>query len=199
MGSTLHTYHFHLWKLLQWFLALEDYQALFWRRCRGAIAWGWIFMYACLLSSPSRFCFPFFLFSCGWNIQKIKKNENTKRCTCLICLKSFSRREVIGKLCIGEVRVDLEHLCLCSWKQCRIFHESLCVNNYPLVYILSIIKIMCQALVLGWLDCLFTMCSTKIETLAVTLEFIFFTGKSNGSENFWTLLLYKFFKFSYFI
>ena len=125
------------------------------------------------------------------------KNENTKRCTCLICLKSFSKREVIGKLCIEEVRVDLEHLCSCSRKQCRIFHGSFSVNNYPLVYIHCIIKIMCQALVLGWLDCLFTMCRTKTETLAVARDFTFFTGTSNGYKLFCTLLMYKFFKFSY--
>ena len=119
-----------------------------------------------------------------------------KKITCLACLKSFSKREVIGKLCIEEVRVDLEHLCSCSRKQCRIFHGSFSVNNYPLVYIHCIIKIMCQALVLGWLDCLFTMCRTKTETLAVVHEFTFFTGKSNGSETFCTLLLYKLFKFS---
>ena len=116
--------------------------------------------------------------------------------SCLLCLKSFSKREVIGKLCIEEVRVDLEHLCSCSRKQCRIFHGSFSVNNYPLVYIHCIIKIMCQALVLGWLDCLFTMCRTKTETLAVVHEFTFLTRKSNGSDYFWTLLLYKLFKFS---
>ena len=124
------------------------------------------------------------------------KNENTKKFTCLSCLKSFSKGEVIGKLCIEEVRVDLEHLCSCSRKQCRIFHGSFSVNNYTLVYIHCIIKIMCQALVLGWLDCLFTMCRTKTETLSVVHEFTFFTGESNGSETFCTLLLYKFFKFS---
>ena len=53
---------------------------------------------------------------------------------------------------------------------------------------------MCQALVLG-LDCLFTMCRTKTETLAVVRELTFFTGKSNGSETFFTLLVYKFLKF----
>ena len=57
---------------------------------------------------------------------------------------------------------------------------------------------MCQALVLGWLDCLFTMCRTKTETLAVVLEFTIFTGKSNGSETFCTLHMYKLFKFPYF-
>ena len=119
-----------------------------------------------------------------------------KKITCLSCLKSSSKREVIGKLCIEEVRVVLEHSCSCSRKQCRIFHGSFSVNNYPLVYIHCIIKIMCQALVLGWLDCLFTMCRTKTETLALARDFTFFTGKSNGSETFCTLLLYKIFKFS---
>ena len=29
-------------------------------------------------------------------------------------LKTFSQKRIDWKLCIGEVRVDLEHLCLCS-------------------------------------------------------------------------------------
>ena len=76
----------------------------------------------------------------------------------------------------------------------NFFHGSFSENNYPLVYIHCIIKIMCQALVLGWLDCLLTMCRTKTETLAVVHEFKVFTGKSNWSETFCTLLLYKLFK-----
>ena len=127
------------------------------------------------------------------------KEWKYKKITCLSCLKSFSKREVIGKLCIEEVRVDLEHSCSCSWKQCKKFHESFSENNYLIVYSHCIIKIMCQALVLGWLDCLFTMCSTKTETLAVAREFTFFTGKSNGSETFCKLLLYKFLNFSVFL
>ena len=106
---------------------------------------------------------------------------------------------MIGSLCIGEVRVDLEHLCSCSWKQCKKIHGRFSGNNYPLVYIHFIIKIMCQALVLGWLDCLFTMCRTKTETLAVARDFTFFTGRSNGSETFCKLILYKLFKFSYLV
>ena len=114
-----------------------------------------------------------------------KRMKIPKIFTCLSCLeKSFSKREVIGKLCIEEVRVDLEHLCSCSQKQCRIFHGSFSVNNYPLVYIHCIIKIMCQALVLGWLDCLFTMCRTKTETLAVAREFTFFYWKVKWVWNF---------------
>ena len=99
---------------------------------------------------------------------------------------------MIGKLCIEEVRVDLEHLCSCSWKQCRIFHGSFSVNNYPLVYIHCIIKIMCQGLPLGCLDCLL-VCAVQTETLAVVRDFTFFTGTSNGSETFFTVFLYNFF------
>ena len=59
---------------------------------------------------------------------------------------------------------------------------------------------MCQALVLGWLDWLFTMCRTKTETLAVVNEFTFFTGKSNGSEIFANYLCTNFSNFQiYFI
>ena len=113
-----------------------------------------------------------------------KRMKIPKKITCLSCLKSFSKREVIGKLCIEEVRVDLEHLCSCSRKQCRIFHGSFSVNNYPLVYIHCIIKIMCQALVLGWLDCLFAMCRTKTETLAVVHEFTFLLESQMGLKLF---------------
>ena len=63
-------------------------------------------------------------------------------------------------------------------------HGSFFENNYPLVYIHCIIKIMCQALVLGWLDCLFTMCSTKTKSLAVVREFTFFTGSQMGLKLF---------------
>ena len=130
----------------------------------------------------------FFLFVYVWfwvkHTKKIKEWKYKKNITCLSCLKSFSKREVIGKLCIEEVRVDLEHLCSCSRKQCRIFHGSFSVNNYPLVYIHCIIKIMCQALVLGWLDCLFTMCRTKTETLAVARDFTFFYWKVKWVWNF---------------
>ena len=55
---------------------------------------------------------------------------------------------------------------------------------------------MCQVLVLGWLDCLFAMCDAKKETLAIVSEFTFFTGMSNASETFFTVLLYNLFRFS---
>ena len=43
---------------------------------------------------------------------------------------------------------------------------------------------MSQVLVLGWLDCLFAMCSAKTETLVVVREFTFFTGTSKVSKFF---------------
>ena len=104
---------------------------------------------------------------------------------------------MIGKLCIGEVRVDLEHLCSCSWKQCKKFHGNFSENNYPLVYIHCIVKIMCQALVLGWLDCLFTMCRTKTETLAVVRDFTFFYWKFKWVWNFLHITSVQIFKLSY--
>ena len=36
------------------------------------------------------------------------------------------------------------------------------------------------------------MCGAETETLAVAREFSYFTGTSNGSETFCTLLLYNF-------
>ena len=126
----------------------------------------------------------FLLFSCGWNIQFFLNNENTKKITCLLCLKTFSKREVIWRLCIGEVRVDLEHLCSCSWKQCKKIHVSFSENNYPLVYIHCIIKIMCQALVLGWLDCLFTMCRTKNRNFGCSAWIYIFYWKVKWIWNF---------------
>ena len=55
---------------------------------------------------------------------------------------------------------------------------------------------MCQVLVLGWLDCLFDMCSAKTETLAVVREFTFFTGMAEESETICTVLLYNLFRLS---
>jgi hypothetical protein len=67
-------------------------------------------------------------------------------------------------------------------------------NNYPLVQILCIIKIMCQDLPLGCLNCLFGVCGAKTETFAVVREFTFFTGTCKNSEIF-TQYCYEFFYF----
>jgi len=44
-------------------------------------------------------------------------------------------------------------------------------NNYSLVQIHCIIKIMCQDLPLGCLNCFFGMCCAEIETFDVVFEF----------------------------
>ena len=49
-------------------------------------------------------------------------------------------------------------------------------NNYPLVQIHCIIKIMCQDLPLGCLHYKFDMCCAETETFAVVFEFSYFTG-----------------------
>ena len=43
---------------------------------------------------------------------------------------------------------------------------------------------MCQALVLEWLDCLFTMCRTKTETLAVPRDLHFLMESQMGLKLF---------------
>ena len=91
---------------------------------------------------------------------------------------------------------ELLELCSRPWKICKHWLQKLFnKNNYPLVQIHCIIKIMFQGLPLGWLDCLFGLCSAKIETLAVVHEFSFFTGMLNDSETFCIVRLYKFFIF----
>ena len=85
-------------------------------------------------------------------------------------LKTFSQKRNDWKLCIGEVRVDLEHLCSCSWKQCRIFHEDSHKNNYPLVQFHCIIKIMCQDLPLGCLHCLL-VCAVENRNFGCSARF----------------------------
>ena len=55
---------------------------------------------------------------------------------------------------IVEVGASLE-LCSCSWKLCESCLQKLFnKNNYPLVQFHCIIKIMCQGLPLGCLQCL---------------------------------------------
>ena len=63
---------------------------------------------------------------------------------------------------------ELLELCSCPWKLCEPWlQKHFNKYNYPLVQILCTIKIMCQDLPLGWLDCLFGLCSAKTKTLAV--------------------------------
>jgi hypothetical protein len=57
-------------------------------------------------------------------------------------------------------------------------------NNYPLVQIHCIIKIMCQDLPLGCLNCLFGVCCAKIEIFSVVFKFLYFTGTCKKFEIF---------------
>ena len=66
----------------------------------------------------------------------------------------------------------------------EFFMEVSRKNNYPLVQIHCIIKIMCQDLPLGCLNCLFGLCGAKTETFAVVRDFTFFTGMCKNSEIF---------------
>ena len=69
---------------------------------------------------------------------------------------------------------DVLELCSCPWKICESWLQKLFnKNNYPLVQIHCIIKIMCQDLPLGCLNCLFGVCGAKTETFAVVREFTF--------------------------
>ena len=95
---------------------------------------------------PGSFRESFISVECFYKVQKQKYIEWN--------LKTFSQKRSDWKLCIGEVRVDLVHLCSCSSEQCKKIHEVSHKNNYPLVQIHCIIKIMCQDLPLGCLHCL---------------------------------------------
>ena len=109
-------------------------------------------------------------------------------------LKTFSQKRSDWKLCIGEVRVDLEHLCSCSWKQCRIFHEVSHKNNYPLVKFHCIIKIMCQDLPLGCLHCLL-VCAVQNRNFGCSAQFYIFYWNVKWFWNFLHCLSIIFFYF----
>ena len=66
----------------------------------------------------------------------------------------------------------------------EFFMEVSHKNNYTLAQIHCIIKIMCQDLPLGCLNCLFGVCCEKTETFAVVFEFLYFTGTCKNSESF---------------
>ena len=65
----------------------------------------------------------------------------------------------------------------------EFFMEVSHKNKYPLIQIHCITKIMCQDLPLGFLDCLFGMCSAKTENLAV-VQFTFFYWNIKSFSNF---------------
>ena len=103
-----------------------------------------------------------------------------------------------------KVGASLE-LCSCPWKLCEPWLQKILnKNNYPLVQIHCIIKIMCQDLPLGCLNCLFGVCSAKTKTFAVVFEFIFLLERAkilnffhNTALNFFSffLIFQKFFSY----
>ena len=118
------------------------------------------------------------------------KTKKIKRGT-----QNFSKRKVkVRETSIVEVGELLE-LCSCSWKLCESWLQKLFnKNNYPLVQFHCIIKIMCQDLPLGCLNCLL-VCAVQNRNFRCSARFYLFTGMSNGSETFCTVFLYKLFIF----
>ena len=91
---------------------------------------------------------------------------------------------------------ELLELCSCSRKLCESWLQKLFnKNNYPLVQFHCIIKIMCQGLPLGCLQCLL-VCTVQDRNFGCSARFyIFLTGTSFGSDFFCTVLLYNLFIF----
>ena len=59
-------------------------------------------------------------------------NTNYKK-NCCTCYLKLSKRELIKKVSIDEIGVDLEHLCSCLWKQCKSSHGRFSAKNMGLV------------------------------------------------------------------
>ena len=69
---------------------------------------------------------------------------------------------------------ELLELCSCSWKLCESLLQKLFnKNNYPLVQFHCIIKMMCQGLPLGCLQCLF-VCAVQDRTFGCRERFYIF-------------------------
>ena len=74
---------------------------------------------------------------------------------------------------VGEVGELLE-LCSCSRKLCESWLQKLFIkNNYPLVQFHCIIKIMCQGLPLGCLQCLL-VCTVQDRNFGCSARFYIF-------------------------
>ena len=91
---------------------------------------------------------------------------------------------------------ELLELCSCSRKLCESWLQKLFnKNNYHLVQIHCIIKIMCQGFTLGCLQCLL-VCTVQDRNFGCSAWFfIFFTGTLNSSDYFCTVFIYKLFIF----
>ena len=88
--------------------------------------------------------------------------------------QNFSKRKVkVRETSIVEVGELLE-LCSCSRKLCESWLQKLFIkNNYPLVKFHCIIKIMCQGLPLGCLQCLL-VCTVQDRNFGCSAWFYIF-------------------------
>ena len=82
-----------------------------------------------LLSDLFSFAFSFELFSISFIG---REHELQKKLGVHVILK-LSKREVIKKVSIDELGVDLEHLCSYLWKQCKSSHGSFSAKNMCLL------------------------------------------------------------------
>ena len=90
----------------------------------------------------------------------------------------------VRKTSIVEVGELLE-LCSCTRKLCESWLQKLFIkNNYPLVYFHCIIKIMCQGLPLGCLQCLL-VCTVQDRNFGCSAWFYIFYW---NVKRFWFLL-----------
>ena len=98
---------------------------------------------------------------------------------------------------IVEVRELLE-LCSCSRKLCESWlHKLFNKNNYPLVQFHGVIKIMCQDLPLGWLNCLL-VCAVQNRNFGCSARFYIFYWNVKRFWNFFHCLSIQIVYFSNF-
>ena len=99
--------------------------------------------------------------------------------------RNFSKRKAkVRKTSIVEVGASLE-LCSCSQKLCESWLQKLFnKNNYPLVQFHCIIKIMCQGLPLGCLQCLL-VCAVQDRNFGCSARFFIFYW---NVKRFWNFL-----------
>ena len=109
--------------------------------------------------------------------------------------QNFSKRKVkVRKTSIVEVGASLE-LCSCSRKLCESWLQKLFnKNNYPLVQFHCIIKIMCQGLPLGCLQCLL-VCTVQDRNFGCSARFYIFLLERQTVLKFFALPFYTIFLF----
>ena len=82
--------------------------------------------------NPLCFLYVFTLFSFSFELFSIlfigREHELQKKLAVLV-IKKFSKREVIKKVSIDEVGVDLEHLGSCLWNQRKSSHGIFSAKN----------------------------------------------------------------------